>query len=242
MRQKPFLWAALALGLGLVSAVPVRADTVLWYNGDADGANSYTNQDNGQAQQVIYSQFNTLGGWLVTRVWSNDIFSNGPPASTTASWEIRANMPTGALIASGDSPATLTPTGFTVNGLPEYTVQVSGLNVALTPGTYWLAVYPDNTNGGIASNDTTSGANAIGTPPGNGDTYLWKGSGHPTPPGPSFSDANFNTSAGVGGLQVPELGGHGQEAVLAMAALVLGLVLVVRPAVRRRLLAPASRS
>jgi hypothetical protein len=245
MRRKPVLWAGLAFCLVLAGATQVRADTVLWYNGDADGVSSFFNDVNGvNGPQVLYNQFNATGNWVIDRVWSNNIFTNGPPALTTASWQIYTNVSTttGDLVASGDGLATLTPTGFVVSGLPEYKVEVSGLNVALAPGSYWLAVWPDNTNGGDAANDTTSGANGVGTPTGSaGNTYA--SFSNPAGP-PFFGPQGFGTSAGVAGslAPVPELGGRGQQAVLAMAALVVGLAIGVRPMVRRRVPVPVRRS
>jgi hypothetical protein len=199
-------WVLAAVAfLSFGTATHARADMILWYNGDADGINSYINQDNAQFHEVLYNDFNVTGNWVIDRVWSNNVFVNGPPASTTASWEIRTNMPTGTLVASGDGLATLTPTGFTVVGLTEYQVQVSGLSVSLSPGTYWLAVFPDDTNGGLAGNDTTSGANAVGTPAGNNGNLF---DSTENPPGPPFGGPfAIDTSAGVAGSEgvvVPE--------------------------------------
>jgi hypothetical protein len=192
-----------ALVLLLGGAVQAKAGT-LWYNGDADGAVSYINQNNSSFQQILYNDFNVTGsGWVINSVWSNNIFTAGPPASTTAAWEIRMNMPTGTLVASGDALATLTPTGFTVFGSTEYQVLVSGLNVSLAPGTYWLAVYPDDTNGGFAGNDTTSGANAIGTPPGNNGNLYASFDGGATFGGPFPIDTSAGV-AGFAGSAVPE--------------------------------------
>ena len=172
-----FCLAVLALLLG--GAGQAKAG-LLWYSGDSDGIASLINQNNVQSYNIVYNGFNVTGsGWYVGSVWSNDVFQSGPPVSTTATWAILSNLPTGTLVASGDGVATLTTTGFTFEGFPEYQVLVSGLSVYLAPGTYWLAVYPDNTNGGIASKDTTSGANAVGTSPGanyvstdGGNTFL----------------------------------------------------------------------
>ena len=66
-------------------------------------------------------------------------------------------------------------------------VQVSGLSVFLSPGTYWLAVWPDDTNGGFAGNDTTIGANAVGTPSGNnGNLYYTNEPSGTSADGPPF--------------------------------------------------------
>ena len=52
----------------------------------------------------------------------------------------------GIVVDSGTSPATSTPTGRAAFGLTEYTVQVTGLSVTLTPGSYWMTVVPVCTN------------------------------------------------------------------------------------------------
>jgi len=202
MKRSVLLLPALAVLFAGVGQA--RAD-LLWYSGDADGNGAFVNQNNTYASQILYNEFNVTGtGWNITGVFSNDVFQNGPPASTTATWEIWAGIgganPT--LVAGGDALATLTPTGAPVEGT-EYQVLVSGLSVSLAPGTYWLAVYPDDTNGGLASNDTTSGANGIGTPtPSNAMNY------HSEPQSSGadvFFSSSFSTSAGIEGAAiVPE--------------------------------------
>jgi hypothetical protein len=200
----------------------------LWYNGDANGAGAYNNTYYIQ-QQIVHNDFNVTGsGWNIDRVWSNDIFGFVPPPITPASWEIWSNImpPTGKTVVASDlnALATLTPTGRTVLGSAEYTVEVSGLNVALAPGTYWLAVTPISGNGPTAIT-TTSGANAVGTPPGNnGNMFLSYSGGTLIAYGPPGID----TSAGVAGTEIqasstPEpaslflLGGMGAAGFLARA-------------------------
>jgi hypothetical protein len=205
---------------------PALPSNTLWYNGDADGVASFVNQNNAQGSQIIYNDFNVTGanGWTIQSVWSNNIFIAGPPASTTATWEIRANFPTGTLIASGNGAASLTPTGFTPFGFTEFMVQVSGLNVSLASGTYFLAVYPDNTNGNQAGNDSTSGANAVGSPPGNNGNLWATQDNHNSFIGPFALDS----SAGVAGqvnTRAPELDPSSAAGVLA---LLTGGVLVLR--------------
>jgi hypothetical protein len=48
-----------------------------------------------------------------------------------------------------------------------YRVEVTGLNVSLPPGTYWLNVTPIGDGTGRSFNATTSGLHAVGSPPGN---------------------------------------------------------------------------
>jgi hypothetical protein len=205
---------------------PLHAD-VLWYNGDADGVDSYLNQNDDNYSSIIYNDFTTTECWVIQSVWSDDIFGNGPPNSTDATWQIWTDLPDGGtLIASGDGPATLTPTGFSVFGDAEYQVLVSGLSVLLAPGTYWLAVFPDCANGGSVGNDTTSGDNAIGTPPGDNGNLYYSPDGGNTFIGPSPVD----TVAGIAGIDLiasvdaPEPSG----AVLCATAFLLALALGVK--------------
>lgn len=188
---------------------PIPANT-LWFNGDPDGKGSFVNQNNQQYDQVMYNEFNADHEWGVQAIWSDDIFfdfgssvpqSINAPLSTNASWEIRSGVggKPGALIATGDSQATLTATGYTLLGsqgqqYTEYMVEVTGLDVHLDQGSYYLSVTPDSTNGGYAGNDTTSGDGAIGTPSGNGSTF------YSTDGGASFSSSISNTSAGIAGV------------------------------------------
>jgi hypothetical protein len=62
-----------------------------------------------------------------------------------AAWSINQEVfpgNAGTVIDSGTSPATSTPTGRAAFDLTEYTVQVTGLSIVLTSGSYWLSVVP----------------------------------------------------------------------------------------------------
>ena len=66
-----------------------------------------------------------------------------------AYWSINEGMfagNAGTVVDSGTSPATSTPTGRAAFELSEYTVQVTGLSITLTAGTYWMTVVPICTN------------------------------------------------------------------------------------------------
>ena len=196
----------LAVGvLLLLDIAPARANT-LWYSGDGDGNNAYINQNNAEYQEILYNGFTVpAGGWHVTSAWSNNVFAltdgspSGPPASTTAQWAILSGIPsTPTVVASGDAPAALTLIGNPLLApFTDYQLLVSGLSVNLAPGNYWLATYPDNTNGGLAGNDSTSGANSVGTTFG---TLFYSFDGGSTFGGPF----GFVTSAGLGGNVTPE--------------------------------------
>src|SRR5919199_312197 len=174
------------------TATSAKAAT-LWYNGDPDGQGSTPNQTfwvrDRSLRRVSLNDFTvptTDGGWEINTIWSNNLIYPGSNFSQ-ASWEILTVIPPqrpgepytyGSFLASNLSPATITPTNFQVSGQPVVRVSVSGLNIRLTPGTYWLVVapffdeedsYPQplEPSRPPARLATTSGANAIGTPAGN---------------------------------------------------------------------------
>jgi hypothetical protein len=95
--------------------------------------------------------------WAVTGVFANNFSTYGvldqaPNQPTSAAyWAIQTGIEpgnAGTLVASGTNGATATATGRSSFGLSEYTIQVEGLSVTLTSGTYWLAVVPQCTNSG----------------------------------------------------------------------------------------------
>lgn len=161
----------------VLGTMSVKADVPLWYNGDFDGRDALVNQT-GPADGLVYDNFIVPVGqtYHITGVFSNNLMYS-PGDASSAYWEIRSGVSAGnggTLVASGDGADSLSATGrFLDLGLFkvfEYTNLVS-VNVVLGAGTYWLAVAPDvsDQNSYISS---TSGAGAIGSPPGNdGNSY-----------------------------------------------------------------------
>jgi hypothetical protein len=93
--------------------------------------------------------------WSVTGLFTNNqsnygVLDQAPTTPTAAAfWEIQEGTlagNAGTIIASGTAAATSTPTGRNAFGLPEFTVQVEGLSITLTAGTYYMAVVPMCTN------------------------------------------------------------------------------------------------
>jgi hypothetical protein len=173
---------------------------MLWTNGD--GYVVYGGLGNNYSQgQIVLNEFAvTGGGWDIDQVWSED-FTTGGLSSATASWEILSGVPSSpTLVASGSgSAATLTeldPNTYSYNGVNEYQVAVSGLNVLLAPGNYWLAVWPDNTATGTVENTF------VYLGPGEGATYTYNTVRD------DYAEVQtnpfYNTSAGVLGTAVPE--------------------------------------
>jgi PEP-CTERM motif len=213
--------------------------SILWYNGDYDGRDTQVNQT-GPADGKIYDDFIVPTGFTftITSVFSNNFEINPttPGVTPTAAWEIRSGVSAGnggTLLASGDGVDTLTATGRSIplppfaNPISEFTNSVS-VNVTLGAGMYWLSVAPDvsNENSFIG---TTSGANAVGTPPGND--------------GNSFFSSNFFNNQSFVPTTDPSIEGPGtwdysmgvvgtavQTAVPEPSSLVLGLVGLVTSA------------
>lgn len=169
----------------LAALIPARASVTLWYNGDLDNQATAVNRFDTtglsaipQARMFDNCTVTAPGGWLLTRIWSNDVFIDPSQLPAQADWSIRSGMNVGnggVTLFSGTSAATAAATGRqNFGGNPEYSIIVSGLNLYLPPGTDWLNVTPyNNINSFDISINTTSGLNAIGTPPGNDQDALW---------------------------------------------------------------------
>jgi hypothetical protein len=92
--------------------------------------------------------------WEVTGLFTNNLASygvldQGTQPTSVAFWSINEGVfagSAGTVVDSGISPATSTPTGRSAFELSEFTVQVTGLSITLTAGTYWMAVVPICTN------------------------------------------------------------------------------------------------
>lgn len=92
--------------------------------------------------------------WDVTGLFTNNlstygILDQGTLPNSAAFWSINEDVAAGSagtVVDSGTAPATTTRTGRASFSLTEYTIQVTGLSIVLTPGTYWLSVVPICTN------------------------------------------------------------------------------------------------
>jgi hypothetical protein len=179
-------------------ASPARAG-LLWYNGDNDNRDSLGNYSNVSVRigtttvstnSLVYDNFTVPVGqvWSIASVFSDDQISySGTP--TSATWQIRSGVSSGnggTLVASGSTTATYTVlTAFNpATGYTEDRVTAAVTGVTLSAGTYWLAVAPNSLGGSDYGDqsyiETTSGANAVGSPAGND--------------GNSFVTNNFSTS------------------------------------------------
>src|SRR4029079_14443880 len=165
----------------------------LWYNGDSNGVNGLANEANtslGEGQFAsVYDDFNA-GSWTITSVCSDNLSNTN---ITGATWEIRQGVSEGnggTLIASGTTTTpVVTPTGRSGFGFTEFMVEVTGLNVSLAPGTYWLNVTVVGDLTGRSFDSTTSGANCVGTPCGNNMNAFFNS---------NFFGANFTSTSNEG--------------------------------------------
>jgi hypothetical protein len=176
------LGLAVSLVLLAGSTAPLgAATTVLWYNGDLDGltCGGLNGINTSTSDSRVYDDFIVPASetWNVTAVFSNNLMNFYP---ALAHWEIRQGVSAGVggtIVASGDDLATVTPTGrICSSGYSEFRVEVTGLDVELGPGRYWLVVAPIGAGFGLSFVSSTSGVNAIGMPPGNNGNAFFDGS------------------------------------------------------------------
>jgi hypothetical protein len=174
------LASVLALGL-LVGSSPASAQETktLWYNGDLFGQIGRRNQIGGGTEARVFDNFLVTDplGWRVEEVFSNNYFlSLFPPSGTLeADWSFRTGVSEGnggTIVAGGVASATAASTGRIPNFLyREYQITVSGLDVLLAPGMYWLNVTPVYAGDAFVSG--TRGGNAVGLPAGSdGNAFL----------------------------------------------------------------------
>ncbi len=176
-------------------AAPSFADSLYWYTGDSDQTNNLLNETGGaHGTAFVYDHFVVApAGVNISGVFSDNVVllvgteaqptdTNLPNVVTQADWQIRSGVSqgnAGTLVASGSgSAASQTDTGFTSTGYDVYRIQVSGLNVFLETGDYWLGVAPV-----MSSTDyysfivTTVGANSVGIHDGN-SFFDWPSNGN----------------------------------------------------------------
>ncbi|HEV3342044.1 MAG TPA: hypothetical protein VG125_16875 [Pirellulales bacterium] len=201
--------ACAVAALALLAPAEAHAAPLLFYAGDLDLSNNPAGLSNERHTFVpeanVYQNFIVPLGetWHVTSLFSNDLVTPGT-SFASADWFIRSGVSSGnagTLIAGGNSPVTITPTGRPFPGSIEDTFQVGGLSINLAPGTYWMNVTPVGTGSGRSFNSNTFGLNAVGSEITNDQFFNSTFFGdHFTPalfPFPEFSD-------GVGGSVTPE--------------------------------------
>jgi hypothetical protein len=202
-----------------------------WYNGDFNQVNGLSSEYNTVVSAAnTYDDFTVgAGGVTINGVYSNELLTAGF-INGGAEWEIRSGVSAGnpgTLVAGGSiAPATYTPNGQNGFGLIGNWIQVTGLNVNLAPGTYYLSVAAADSGSGRAFNSTTSGAGCVGTPCGNNGNSWFNSAFF----GVTFGAASdqLGTSPAdfsMGVIAIPE------PATIALVTCGLGALLI---AVRRR--------
>jgi len=148
--------------VGRLEAAPSYCTPCLFYGGDFDpsspAADTFANENiypgGSETLSQIYSPFTVPAGqmWKVTGLFINTIAYPTALDPVATPWEIRTKIPKaggsgGTLFASGTANATMTATGRSLNGVPEYTILLTWTTpVVLPPGTYWENVTPQCTN------------------------------------------------------------------------------------------------
>jgi hypothetical protein len=177
---------------------PPVSGSIIWYNGDFNGRGvlemralgatdiGLLNQANAGylANAAVYDNFSVTEPLKVTAVFSNN-FATGGFWPAGATWEIRSGLRAGnggTLVASGSTSTNLSwrPTLRSALGdLVEYSLVVSGLNVILPTGTYWLSVVPIGYGLGNSYIGITSGHSGVGSPKGNDNRSFFNSLGGP---------------------------------------------------------------
>ncbi len=216
MRNTAF--ASLLAFFFLLLATPGFASETLFYTGDPDNVEAigdYYNPLGGPLSlSQVYEPFTvtSTSGWDIHSVFFNEL-DLATCTVTSAQWSIRINMAPGVAGtegAGGMSAATES------NG-PATTISVSGLNVILEPGTYWLNITPDSATGRLFA-DSTSGSNSQ-------DVTLQGQAIWYEPNVQDFSPTSLDFSAGATGEVVPE---PSTFWIMLSAAIFLAILLAYR--------------
>src|SRR5688500_3541098 len=159
--------------LSLIVAASASQAAVLWYGGDFDGRNGAPNEISGFLPDArTYDDFTLVAPSHITAVWSNNLWDAF--SATQAAVEIRTGVSGGVggtLVFSGTFAASITNTGRSGFGMDERTVRVSGLSVNLAAGTYFVSVTPVGGGSGRSYVSSTAGANGVGSPLANGNSF-----------------------------------------------------------------------
>ena len=210
----------LVLAMLLVLAVAASAsDITLFYAGDFDpnnpNANGLANENDGIVSGNPYGAATfqnfiipTGQNWTIHGLFSNDLMNINPGQ---AYWEIRTGVSNGnggTLLFSGTGTDIVTPTGRSGFGFTEFQNLVTGLNINLGAGTYWMTVVPlAPGQGGRSFNSNTFGLNSVGQDNQNDEFFnsSFFGANYENANDfgsfPLFSDGIIGTN---GGGQVPE--------------------------------------
>ncbi len=179
----------------LLIATNARAieSEVLWYNGDHIPQGPSIDNRGSDQDFRVYDNFIVPTGetWSVDTVFSHNLMFRYNATLTavdyefseyTADFEIRSGVSEhsgGTLLHSGNNVAmTATFRNNGQAGFKEYRIAISGLDITLPSGEYWLMVRPRDPTGNNRLRSRisgTSGTNAVGTPAGNDQNVFLTG-------------------------------------------------------------------
>jgi hypothetical protein len=149
------------------------ADSTLFCSGDPNRVNALANENNdllgnyGTYGAAVYDNFKVSGGnWTVSGLFTLNEQTSDFGFSGAAYYSIRTGVSNGnggTIIAQGITAAAQTLDGFNNFGKTGYRTLVSGLNIVLIPGQYWLTVVPYGAGlgAGRSFQDLTSFANCV---------------------------------------------------------------------------------
>jgi len=165
--------AVLFVVAGFASAASAQ-----FYGGDPDLVNGLAAEFNtAVGDAYVFDDFNH-GGGAITDIYGNFFSST---TITGYMYEIRSGISNGfggTLHASGNTDGAYSKTlnGFNAFGFLGYTIAADIPDVNLAAGTYHIALSEKGNGAGRAFVQTTSGANGVGSPIGNGNAYFHSGS------------------------------------------------------------------
>jgi hypothetical protein len=212
----------------LVSLLPVCANAgILWQQTPSDGTTGYVNQEFSDFAAFSTYAVNDVtvgaGGWQINAI-TEPFTANNWPSSFSVILNIFAKS--GALPVAGNDPTTGTTYAATLSRSGNIdTVTVSGLNISLSAGDYWIGFSPVLGFGASGQEfqliSSTTGSFSGFRNPGNGFSWgtAWMTS---TNLGNSTSnDLAIEIDGTVGGAAVPEPGamtllGSAAAALLAL--------------------------
>jgi hypothetical protein len=215
---------------------------ILWYNGDPNNVTSLYSADNSGSNGnagIAYDDFNVTAaaGWQVNGVLGDFLYANSATTPTSANWEIRSGVSAGnggTLVASGTSSVSVTSLGTypTNTNYTSYQVAVTGLNLNLSAGTYWLGLQTISSAAGYLQ--STVGTGAMGSPLGDDGDAFWTGSTLGIANDGEYFESSTSVNAnakdfseGVTGTVAPE------PSTWALTLVSLGLIALLRHRAKR---------
>lgn len=161
--------------LAIYAATGLQTATadVLFYGGDIDGVNGLLSERDLFGDVRVYDDFRLSEPSLVSGVFGSfyDLHNDLP---TLAYFEVRSEMQAGdggALLASGQISVDATFLGI-VGELPTWRFSGDIAPLELDPGDYWVAMALVSNQNGHCYLSTTSGANGVGEPLQNGNSFF----------------------------------------------------------------------